>query len=157
MRSHTALLVALVLWAGPASAAAVTVNFVDPEHYTDIGRYGGIDRKRNLDAIQKIFADLAARYLAADSVLSIDVLDVDLAGRLEPWHNKGDDVRYMRDITWPRMTLRYTRDGGTASEETLADPGYLDFPNPHFSNEPLSYEKAMIERWFRKTFAQKPR
>jgi hypothetical protein len=34
-------------------------------------------------------------------------------------------------------------------EETLSDPGYLDFPSTHISGQTLPYEKAMLERWFR--------
>jgi hypothetical protein len=157
MRNRSVLILAFALCAGPATAATVKVNFVDPQHYADIGSYGGIDRKRNLDEIEKIFQKLGDRYLSADQVFSIDVLDVDLAGRLEPWHNNAYDIRYMRDITWPRMKLRYTLEGAghppASSEETLSDPSYLDFPHARFSDEPLPYDKAMIERWFRKEFA----
>ena len=144
--------IAIGMWAADAQAA-VKVNFVNPDHYIDAGGYRGKDRARSLEEIERTFQKLADRYLAADQTLTIDVLDVDLAGRLEPWHFNSYDVRYMRDITWPTMKLRYELDGANApplrGEETLSDPGYLDFPGTHISGQTLPYEKAMLERWFR--------
>jgi Protein of unknown function (DUF3016) len=153
MRTLACLLSAIMICAWPACAsAAVKVNLVNPEHYIDAGPYGR-DRARNLAEIEKAFRDLGDRYLSAGQTLTIEILDIDLAGQLEPWHFNNYDTRFMRDITWPRMKLRYTLERGgqplLRAEETLSDPSYLERPNTHFSNEPLPYEKAMMERWFR--------
>jgi hypothetical protein len=79
-------------------------------------------------------------------------LDVDLAGRLEPWHLTPNDVRYMREITWPQMKLRYTLQSASETllqgEEVLSDRSYLQIPNTNYS-EKLPYEKRMLGRWFR--------
>jgi hypothetical protein len=91
MRTVTSLALAIALWPLHASAA-VKVNFINPEHYVDAGSYGQ-DRTRNLDEIERTFQKLGEHYLSADQVLTIDVLDVDLAGRLEPWHDRGYDIR----------------------------------------------------------------
>jgi hypothetical protein len=67
---------------------------------------------------------LGERYLAAEEKLSIEVLVIDLAGRTEPWHTPNFGVRYMRDVTWPRIKLRYTLERNdliTNAEESIAD------------------------------------
>src|SRR4051812_33858722 len=93
------LVVSVAIAVAPAIAlAAVKVNFVTPDHYTDVGTPGGRDRARNLDEIANIFETLGERYLPAGQNLTIDVMDIDLAGRLEPWHLTLNDVRYMREI-----------------------------------------------------------
>jgi hypothetical protein len=160
MRTLTCVVSAIMICAWPTNAsAAVNVIFVNPEHYIDAGAYGR-DRARNLAEIEKAFRHLGDRYLSADQTLTIEILDIDLAGRLEPWHFNNYDIRYMRDITWPQMKLRYTleRVGQPllTAEETLSDPSYLERPNTHFSNEPLPYDKAMMERWFRARFVRFP-
>ena len=153
MRSLLGIISAIAIAAWSANAfAAVKVNFVNPEQYVDAGSYGGKDRARNLAEIERIFQNLVDRYLTGGQTLTIEVLDIDLAGRLEPWHVTSNDVRYMREITWPQMKLRYTLESGGEpllhGEETLSDRSYLQTPNTNYS-EKLPYERVMIERWFR--------
>ena len=157
MRSLLATISAIAIAAGSANAsAAVKVNFLGPEHYADIGSHTK-DRVRNLQEIEREFQTLGERYLAAGQTLTIDVLDVDLAGRLEPWHVTSNDVRYMREVTWPQMKLRYTLQSADApslqGEETLSDRSYLQIPNTNYS-EKLPYEKRMLGRWFRARFVE---
>ncbi|HEY4264189.1 MAG TPA: DUF3016 domain-containing protein [Micropepsaceae bacterium] len=158
MRTLVLFAAAIVTGTWPFQAsAAVIVNFIQPEHYTDAGPQGQ-DRTRNLNEIERTFQKLGEHYLSADQILTIDVLDVDLAGRLEPWHANAYDVRYLRDITWPRMKLRDTLETPSqppqSAEEILSDPSYLESPNTRFSGEPLAYDKAMIERWFHARFVE---
>ena len=84
----------------------MTVRFVEPERYTDIGHFGR-DRERNLRVLQSHLEQQGARCLAEGETLAIEVLDVDLAGRNEWRHRAGPDLRVMREITWPRLDLRY--------------------------------------------------
>src|SRR5262245_16602301 len=113
MRKFAALALcgAFVVLGSGAAVAEVRVSFVDAEHYTDANLYyngyGAAARAPALHEIELILDRLGQRYLQQDQTLSIEVLDVDLAGRFEPWHRFGHDVRYMRDITWPRIKLRY--------------------------------------------------
>jgi hypothetical protein len=174
---RTSLLVALFAAVSlvPAAASAdVTVTFVHPEHFTDAnlnGRYGG-DKGREpaLRTIAQDLQQLGQRYLPAGVTLTVEILDVDLAGRLEPWHAISYATRYMRDVTWPRIKLRYRLDGPgldrrglggpglggsaqpIAGEETISDPMYLTHRTPRDVGEPMPYEKAMLEDWFRARF-----
>jgi len=150
------LLAALV--AGPAHAA-VEVKFVDPEHFTDTGaQYDSKTAKARLDELARFLVELGTRYLRPDQNLAIEVLDVDLAGQVEWWHRNTYDLRVMRDVTWPRIKLHYTlaQNGRTVAEaeETLRDPYYQWQVNLQHTNDPLRYEKAMLEDWFRARFGQ---
>jgi hypothetical protein len=67
-------------------------------------------------------------------------------------------VRYLREITWPRIKLRYVllQDGDSlmSAEETIADHDYLRRPPGRFASDPLGYEKAMLDDWFRLRFVE---
>jgi hypothetical protein len=146
---------------GPAPAFAETsvhVTFVQPEHFTDAGNYQARSRDATLKTLDAQFQTLGARYLKPGQALDVQVLDVDLAGRLEPWRANAYDVRYMRDITWPRIKLSYTLTANgrvlDQREETVSDMNYLMRANGYFSDDKLRYEKAMLDDWFKSRFAQ---
>lgn len=156
------LFVALLAIAGlwPAAASAeLRLNFVAPEHYWDASLHGGYGARRYERAVKeldKIFQALAARYLRPGDQLTLDVLDVDLAGEYEP-SRYSYEVRLMTDTTWPRMKLRYvlTRPdtAPVSGDELVSDRNYLTFPNFRSGSETLSYERIMLERWFKARFA----
>ncbi|MFO7640676.1 MAG: DUF3016 domain-containing protein [Candidatus Competibacteraceae bacterium] len=83
----------------PSTGAEVTVRFVEPERYTDIGRFGR-DTERNLRVLQSHLEQQGARCLAEGETLTIEVLDVNLAGRNEWWRRAGYDLRVIREITF---------------------------------------------------------
>ena len=98
---------------------------------------------------------LASRHLGDGQVLNIEVLDVDLAGEV-----RFDRRRMDRTCAccagvadWPRITLRYTLE--TAGEParrveqvTVYDMAYLQRLNRYGGDEPLRYEKPMLDEWF---------
>jgi len=145
------------------SAGTLSVNFVDPEKYTDAAYrspYGNArERAAVTDDIRKHFEDLAARNLPDGYALDIDVLDVDLAGQFEPWRSPGYDLRVVRDVTWPRMTLRYTLHQGdtvvASGEQRIVDQNFNFGVNTYTSYDPLRYEKAMMDRWFNDTVTRR--
>ncbi|MEJ0016553.1 MAG: DUF3016 domain-containing protein [Acetobacteraceae bacterium] len=141
--------------AGPVAAGPVAVAFDHPETYTDATLYGGHGLKAEqpaLDAIAQYLERLGARYLAPDQTLSIEVLNVDLAGQYEPWRALSYDVRILRDIYPPRITLRYrlSEAGRTLVEgrEVVSDINYLANGVARQDQDPLRYEKAMLSNWF---------
>jgi hypothetical protein len=154
-----ALAVLIAGWSGPA-AAEVAVTFVAPERYTDASLYGGYDvsaRELALHEIREDFEVLGKRWLTPGQTLSIRVLDVDLAGRFEPWRRPGIyNVRIMRDVTPPRIRLSYTLEepGRPArhGEETVSDIDYLSRPLLRRTGVVMPYEKAMLDDWFRARF-----
>ena len=153
----------LLIASGVASAATVSVTFVQPEKFTDAGHSRGRATQRELAELQQQMQQhlqlLADRKLAASDTLQVEVLDIDLAGDFQPlrWASLSD-VRVVRDIASPRITLRYTVKLGdrvvTGPEEQLSDMNFLWGHNRYSSGDRLRYEKPMLDRWFEQRFAK---
>ena len=148
----------LALGAAPAFAA-VDVSFTDPERFTDIEASTLADRQASLDVISRHLKRLGDRYLPASETLAIEVLDVDLAGRVR-WTRDARQIRVLNDrADWPSLRVRYTLSSGgkviDSREETVSDMGYLIGGRFAYESEPLPYEKRMLDRWFRERFADK--
>ncbi len=149
------LLLSVCLWTS-AAGATVTVSFINPESYTDMGRYPE-DMKTPMKEIEAHLKYLGQRYLLPNQLLKIEVLDVDLAGHLSFSH-PSHPVRILRGkADWPSMKLHYVleADGRVLQDrkERIADMGYLDHPNLHYSDQSLPYEKRMLDNWFKRRFA----
>ncbi|HKQ25596.1 MAG TPA: DUF3016 domain-containing protein [Burkholderiales bacterium] len=151
---------AVLAWSIPA-AAAVTVSFIEPENYSDANlddsyQVGAGDK--GLNEIQRHLESLGERYLASGQELKVDILDIDLAGRHEPWRVSAQGVRIMRDITWPRIKLRFVLENegtaATTAEESVIDMNYLGRHSVYYSSDRLRYEKQMLDDWFRARFVE---
>lgn len=146
----------LALAALPALAGTVEVKFSDTEHYADAG-ITKWDESNTLKILSTHLQQLGTRYLPEGQKLSIEVLDVDLAGE-KRWR-RGTEIRIVRGrADWPRITLRYTLQDASGqtlrqAKETVSDMGYRDHAD-FGDNDPLRYEKRMLDDWFRKSFAQ---
>ena len=145
------------------SAATVSVTFVQPEKFTDAGYSRGRATQRELAELQKDLQQhlqlLADRKLAASDTLQVEVLDIDLAGDFQSNRlTRFSDVRVVRDITSPRITLRYTVKLGdrvvTGPEEQLSDMNFLWGHNRYSSGDRLRYEKPMLDKWFEARFGK---
>ncbi|MBL0123893.1 MAG: DUF3016 domain-containing protein [Betaproteobacteria bacterium] len=146
------LAVALALL-GTANAS-VTVTFIQPDKYADMP-FNSRDKENVMADLQKHFDTLGAT-LPAGQDLKVDVLDIDLAGRIEPSTRLTQDLRILRgSADWPIITLRYSLESQgkvlKSGEERIADMSYLQGYNRYSSGESLRYEKQMIDRWFKKT------
>jgi hypothetical protein len=135
--------------------AAVTVAFVQPENFRDLP-FSPIERERLLKDFAEYFATLN-KSLPAGQDLRIEVLDLDMAGRIVPNARAGEDLRVMRGgADWPHMKLRYTLSANgqvlSSGEEQLSDMSYLDHINKYSSGDSLRYEKHMVDDWFDKKF-----
>lgn len=133
-----------------AAAGRVEVRFVEPEHYTDIGR-APVDRERHLGLLERHLQALGAR-LPDGQVLRLEVLDVDLAGE-ERWVGRHPDLRVLRGrADWPRMQLRYTLIAGgqtlRSGDERLQDMAYLERGGSLGRGEALAYDLRMLDEWF---------
>ncbi|MCK0207158.1 DUF3016 domain-containing protein [Starkeya koreensis] len=157
-RARAGLILGAVLLLAPAAQAAGAVTFVAPQNYRDgnLG-WGPVDQRLTLEGLERIFRNAAAKRLPAGYEIDVAVLDVDLAGKIDPVRARTGELRVMRQDTWPSMTLRYTlRRGGKVivrGEETLRAMNYLMDPVAIRSTEPLRFEKAMVNDWFRTRFA----
>ena len=103
----------------------------------------------------------SAAELQPGQQLQLTIVDIDRAGGFEPWLGPDyDDVRIMRDIYPPRMTVRYVlRDAGGATvsqgEARLSDPTYLTSTAVRLNSDPLRYEKQMIDTWVMREFGRR--
>ena len=161
MRLQGCIAIGLLVATATAARAEVIVTYDHPETYTDAALYGDLGpgaRDPALQGIRRHLEQLGARYLGAGQSLKVDVLDLDLAGRFEPIRPLAHDTRILRDITWPRITLRYSLEvnGVVRATETvtLVDQRYRARPSVYQPNDPLRYEKAMLDDWFRARFVE---
>ena len=154
------LFAALTGFCQAVAAVNVTVSFVHPEQFVDAKSPRGESDQRLL-ALAKHLQWLGQRYLPADQTLRVEVLNVDLAGRERVLTRSGQTVRIDNGrADWPEITLRYLLQGGGQTlqqgEEVVTDMNYLNHVNTYDGSDPLRYEKAMLERWFRQRFEPAP-
>lgn len=160
MRRFLSRFIALgCVWMGAAAAQAATVEvrFIDPGNYADAGR--DVRSREEVQAALSRYLQTLGAQLPGHQLLRIDVLDIDLAGELEPFHRAWPELRVMRGRTdWPRITLRYTLlEGGqviVSAQERVSDMAYL-MPSRLSSREggdAYGYEKVMLARWFQARF-----
>ncbi|MGE7989530.1 DUF3016 domain-containing protein [Pseudomonas sp. NPDC089554] len=147
-----------------ATPANVEVHFDHPEKFRDASLDSrGYERGADAQVIKALtehLQKLALRYLPPGQQLRIDIRDIDLAGRYEPWNSRAYDVRFMREITWPSIDLSYTLSQpgrpDQQAEERVSDKMYLSRPGRQASSDRLYAEKSMLGDWFRQRFAQRP-
>ena len=152
------LCLGLTLGAFAAQAAgAVAVSFVEPEKFAD-ARDTRRDHTDNLRVLGEYIEAAASRHLVDGQKLSVEVLDVDLAGEVRPSRRLQQDVRVLKGrADWPRITLRYTLEAAGQAvrrgEKTISDMAYLQRSNVLAYRDALSYEKRMLDEWFKSQFA----
>lgn len=149
-----------LLSATSAFAAEVTVHYVQPDKYADMP-FQPWEREDVMKQLTDHFNRLGKR-LPADQALTIDVLDIDLAGRIIPNVRSGRDIRVMKgEADWPHMRLRYSlQQGGNvvaSGNADISDMAYMQHLNRYSDGDPLRYEKQMLDDWFEKTFLGKRR
>lgn len=136
-----------------ANAANVTVTFTQPDNYVDMP-FSPWEKERVMKDLQAHF-DKLGRTLPTGQVLNVEVLDIDLAGQIEPQTRGTHDLRIMRGgADWPMIQLRYRLESaGTvikSGESRINDMNYLQNRiNRYSANESLRYEKRMLDEWFK--------
>ena len=154
MKSTSILFMAACALSTTLANAGATVTFTLPDNYTDMP-FGSYDKEQVMKDLQQHFGKLAAA-LPAGQELKVDVLDIDLAGRIEQRAHTAHDLRILRGTTdWPAITLRYSVESQgkvvKSGEQRITDMTYLQGFNHYNSGEPLRYEKRMLDQWFKKT------
>ncbi|QDA57622.1 DUF3016 domain-containing protein [Thermomonas aquatica] len=142
----------------PASGP-VSVQWNDPATFAEL-RYSrnrwDAERGSWLTDLAQYLRKRAETQLPAGERLELTITDVDRAGDYEPWHGvQHQDVRIIRDIYPPRMTLQvrhFDASGALVSEgeRKLSDMAFLIGPTPLNDSDPLRYEKRMIDSWLRR-------
>lgn len=157
MLQRTRMLVgsSLIAVAAAASAGTVEVTFIGADNYWDAGNTSW-DEPGNLKLLATHLQKLGRQWLAADQVLKIDVLQVDLAGSVRPFHgttairiiNKGPDL--------PKLHMRYSLLAGdkalASGDEWVTELDVLNGLPPTGDSGPLFYEKRMLDHWFKARF-----
>ena len=148
----------LVLASAAATAGAVNVVFVHPETYTDARDWTDRDSSANLQTISKYFEWLGQKYLPPEQTLQVEVLNVDLAGKLRTSARWGMVRIVGKPLDWPQMSMRYRLESGgqvlASGEESISDMAYDQHLGSDMNWESLSYEKHMLKDWFRNRFTQ---
>lgn len=141
-------------------AAQVEVKWSNPDKYSDIFPGEGHRKhfkERTFKSFEKHFAKLA-NSLPENQKLVLDITNVDLAGDV---HFGGGikRIRVVKDIFFPRLEFSYQllaadKSVITTQEVSLKDMSFLMHGRSRYSSRSLSYEKEMLDRWFKKTFAE---
>ncbi|MEO7390653.1 MAG: DUF3016 domain-containing protein [Ramlibacter sp.] len=138
-----------------AAAGTVNVSFVDPTKFTDAGD-SQWDEQANIQAFGKYLQALGW-LLPADELLKVEVLDIDLAGTLQPSRRDGAPLRVVRgraDI--PRFHLRYTLEApgqaARSGDEWVSNVNYSQGVRRSRRSEPLYQETHLLQAWFRQRF-----
>ncbi|OON59711.1 hypothetical protein B0920_20725 [Massilia sp. KIM] len=162
MRSSIAklALAGLLAFGAGTASAGVTVNYIESERFSDLP-FAPWEREEVLKNLNDYFTKLGAN-LPQGQDLTIDVTDIDLAGREYPTRGSGRDLRVLKGMAdWPIITLRYslTQDGQVlrSGDAKLADMSYLQRINRWSDSDTLRYEKRMIQEWFDQAILQKRR
>lgn len=144
----------------PHPAARVSVNYVNPEEFSEVKEFGQQDRFNGANYLKPLKAYLierATRILPAGDRLEVSITDIKLAGGFEPWRGAQlMHVRFMKDIYPPRMDLSFKligSDGKVVREGSrkLRNLGYLQSGAGRVSDtDPLRYDKALIDSWLRR-------
>jgi Protein of unknown function (DUF3016) len=135
------------------AGATVTVSFNKPENFTDMP-LTAYDRETTLKSLQQHFEKLGS-WLPAGQDFKVEVIDVDLAGRIKPSVRAPMDLRVLTGgADWPSIKLRYSIEANGAvvksGEAVVSDMNYLYHANRYFDGEALRYEKQMLDDWFKR-------
>ncbi len=139
-------------------ASNVTVTFTDPDNFTDARSTFGMGTDQYyLDVLSEHIQKYAGRRLAAGQKLEVTIKDVDLAGEFLPTHNSADQVRVIKEIFVPRVTLAFKLTGADGrvlkeGERRLQDLNFMSNLSINGRNEPLFYDKALLTDWISREF-----
>ncbi|WMJ67689.1 DUF3016 domain-containing protein [Stenotrophomonas sp. 24(2023)] len=141
----------------------VSVRWNDPSGFTEIRRSTNRFEAERGDWVQqlaKYVRTSAGKQLQPGQTLDVNLVDIKRAGDYEPWHGpQARDVRIMRDIYPPRITLQYTLKDANGQvldqgEAKLSDTGYLHNVGLQSDSDPLRYEKRLVDDWSRRELAR---
>jgi hypothetical protein len=149
----------LALAAGAASAD-VSVNYIEPERFSDLP-FTPWERESVLKELTQHFAKLGAQ-LPPGQNLRIEVKDIDLAGREYPGRG-ARDLRIIKSngVDWPRIDLHYTIESNgqvlRSGDAQLRDMAFMDRRGHYNDGDTLRYERRMIDDWFYSTILPRER
>lgn len=159
-RCMLAALLFLAPLALTAAEASVKMDWTDPAKFADTRQSmctSSIKPEEWLADLARHVQARAASRLAPGQRLEITITDIRRAGQCEPWRGpRASDIRVIKEPYSPRIDLRYTLadEGGKVlreGTEELRDLAFLQRGTLN-ANDPLRFEKRMLDDWLRKTF-----
>ena len=165
-RSITIFLAAVLAATGAFAQEepAATYELVSPSGFEDFSyRDEGVDETAGVfdDQFKAWFVPAAAKLLPPGQRLHLVILDVDMAGDIQPWRNsRYEPLRYIEFGHPPRMTFEYRITdpaGGVLAEgrEELVDASFDIRPPTIRQDQPFVYEFVMLERWLQHLVASR--
>lgn len=164
-QSKTILLVtvvALLFVLSESVAANIQIKLVKPEKFRDID-IAGYSQKKTISIVEKelhqLFSQISKEYINQDQKLSIEVLDVDLAGYIEYfWGSTNREIRLIRDNDRYRMKFRFelkdsnnkVLQSGEKSIQRFANLRQGRMTKGH--NERFVHFEKILKHWFEKEF-----
>jgi hypothetical protein len=162
----TPLLLAAALIAGgcqsaqtgsaPAKPDNVAVNFHEADKFTDVRESFGASFSQNyLDLLSEHLQRTAANHLPPGQKLTVTFTDIDLAGDFLPTRAGMQDIRIIKEVYLPHMTLSFQitdADGHVFKEgvRKLTDLNFMSNLGLYERDQPLFYDKALLTDWVKK-------
>lgn len=139
----------------------VSVSWADPMTFSEIRGSGNRYMAAQGDWLQDLARYMrrqAGKQLPDGDSLELTIVDIQRAGRYEPWRGpRLQDARIVRDIYPPRMTVHFRQldaNGAVVAEgeRKITDPAFLLHSSPIDQTDTLRYEKRMVDSWLRREF-----
>ena len=142
-------------------AGPVSVTWADPAGFTELKASGNRVEAAQGDwliQLAQYMRKQADKQLPPGNTLELTIVDIQRAGRYEPWLGVDrQNIRMIRDIYPPRMTVKFRELDASGAvvaegERKLTDLGFMINSPPFNDTDPLRYEKRMIDSWLRRDF-----
>lgn len=146
----TLALAGLAALSTSAMAGTAIVKYVEPDNFADFPDAEG-DGEELIKKMTEHISRLADK-LPASQELVVEITDIDLAGTVKPNFRNPRDIRIIKGrVDWPAMSLRFkvTENGQVIKqgEDHLRDQGFHQRSNRYYPDDPLRYEKKMVDDW----------
>jgi len=148
-----------------APNANVQVSWDDPANFADTRSNlcrNPVKPEEWLGQLARHIDSRAGRVIASDQSLKVTITDIQRAGQCEPWRGPAlDDTRVIKDIYPPSISLHFVladASGHVVSEgdRTLRDSAFMHRGTMLNKDDPLRFEKRLLDDWLRKEFATPP-
>ncbi|HRO62226.1 DUF3016 domain-containing protein [Thermomonas sp.] len=141
----------------------VSVAWSDPAKFSDLTSSGNRNAAARGDWLVQLATYLRKRAdqrIAPGNRLELTILDIQRAGRYEPWRGlSSQDTRVIRSNYAPFMVVKFRELDASGSvvaegERRITDPAFLVGSGTLNNGDPLRYEKRMIDSWLRREFPE---
>ncbi len=158
------VIVSILFLFSESVTAKIELQLIKPEKFRDIDvadkseKYSISEARR--DAIA-LFEAAAKDYLGEGDTLLIEVLDIDIAGRIDHMLRAGNnEIRVIRDNDLYRLKFRFklkNKSGEITKEGEKYIHEFLKLSRKRYLGQvgnSLSYMKQPLDKWFTEEFSQ---